>query len=82
MGESMFSSVRDASKIALVHLVARLKYLGYLLLDVQYPNTHLEQFGVLEIPAKDYENLLKPAVLCTPKMFCTAISKPDILQSL
>lgn len=44
-GESMFSRATDASKVALVHLVARLKCGGYKLLDAQFPNPHLEQFG-------------------------------------
>lgn len=48
-GESMFSRVTDASKIALVHLVARLIAGGYSLLDAQFHNPHLEQFGLKEI---------------------------------
>jgi len=44
-GESMFSRATDASKVALVHLVARLRVGGYKLLDAQFPNPHLEQFG-------------------------------------
>lgn len=48
-GESMFSRATDASKIALIHLVARLIKGGYSLLDAQFHNPHLEQFGLLEI---------------------------------
>ena len=48
-GESMFSRATDASKIALVHLVARLRVGGYALLDAQFHNPHLEQFGLEEI---------------------------------
>lgn len=48
-GESMFSRATDASKIALVHLVARLIVGGYKLLDAQFHNPHLEQFGLEEI---------------------------------
>jgi leucyl/phenylalanyl-tRNA--protein transferase len=44
-GESMFSTARDASKIALVHLVARLRLGGYRLLDTQFVTAHLTQFG-------------------------------------
>lgn len=53
-GESMFSTARDASKVALAHLVARLKVGGYLLLDAQFVTDHLTQFGTLEIPQDDY----------------------------
>lgn len=54
MGESMFSRQRDASKIALIHLCARLREGGFVLLDTQYTNPHLEQFGVYEIPREEY----------------------------
>jgi leucyl/phenylalanyl-tRNA--protein transferase len=53
-GESMFSRVRDASKIALVHLIARLRRGGYRLLDAQFITPHLRQFGTEEIPRADY----------------------------
>jgi leucyl/phenylalanyl-tRNA--protein transferase len=61
-GESMFSVRTDASKIALVYLVARLWRRGYELFDTQYVNDHLKQFGVLEIPRGDYRRLLKKAL--------------------
>jgi leucyl/phenylalanyl-tRNA--protein transferase len=61
-GESMFSRARDASKIALVHLVARLWAGGFTLLDTQFVNDHLEQFGVYEIPNEDYQKRLAPAL--------------------
>src|SRR5215470_17510353 len=48
-GESMFSYVRDASKIALVHLAARLVHGGFTLLDTQFVTDHLRQFGTLEV---------------------------------
>lgn len=48
-GESMFSRVRDASKIALIHLTARLIHGGFTLLDAQFHNPHLEQFGLVEV---------------------------------
>lgn len=57
-GESMFSRVRDASKVALVHLVARLHKAGFQMLDTQYVNPHLEQFGVFELPYHAYMNAL------------------------
>jgi leucyl/phenylalanyl-tRNA---protein transferase len=53
-GESMFSTARDASKVALVHLVAQLKRGGYTLLDTQFLTTHLAQFGAYEIPRASY----------------------------
>lgn len=53
-GESMFSRETDASKVALVHLVARLKHGKYLLLDTQFVTEHLARFGAVEIPRHDY----------------------------
>jgi leucyl/phenylalanyl-tRNA--protein transferase len=61
-GESMFSRERDASKVALVHLVERLRVGGYELFDVQYTNPHLEQFGVVEIPRREYHRRLAAAL--------------------
>ena len=61
-GESMFSRVADASKVALVHLVARLKLGGFRLLDTQFVTDHLERFGVIEIPTRDYLVLLEDAL--------------------
>ena len=61
-GESMFSRATDASKIALVHLMARLQAGGFTLLDTQFSNPHLEQFGVLEIPRDDFKILLGEAL--------------------
>lgn len=61
-GESMFSTETDASKIALVHLMERLRARGYALFDTQYVNDHLKQFGVREIPREEYKKLLKAAI--------------------
>jgi leucyl/phenylalanyl-tRNA---protein transferase len=61
-GESMFSSVRDASKVALIHLVSRLKLGGFKLLDVQFITDHLRQFGAVEIPARMYLERLEEAL--------------------
>ncbi len=61
-GESMFSTARDASKVALVHLVARLRVGGYRLLDTQFTTAHLAQFGTEEVPRSDYKLLLAEAV--------------------
>ncbi len=61
-GESMFSRARDASKIALVHLVARLKVGGFDLLDTQFVTDHLTQFGARTISRRRYHELLELAV--------------------
>jgi leucyl/phenylalanyl-tRNA--protein transferase len=61
-GESMFSAARDASKVALVHLVARLRKSGYLLLDTQFVTEHLAQFGVVELPRAGYRQRLSAAL--------------------
>ena len=61
-GESMFSTTTDASKVALVHLVARLIAGGYSLLDTQFMTAHLSQFGALEIPRIAYRQKLKLAL--------------------
>ena len=53
-GESMFHTVTDASKVALVHLVARLRVRGYKLLDIQWTTPHLKTFGALDVPRADY----------------------------
>jgi leucyl/phenylalanyl-tRNA--protein transferase len=61
-GESMFSTVRDASKIALVHLVARMINGGFTLLDTQFATEHLAQFGAIEIPRAIYRSRLAKAL--------------------
>ena len=53
-GESMFSRQRDASKVALVHLVEGLKRGGFVLLDTQFLTAHLARFGAIEIPREQY----------------------------
>ena len=61
-GESMFSRAENASKIALVHLVERLRQRGFTLLDTQFINPHLKQFGCIDIPQEDYLSLLGEAL--------------------
>ena len=61
-GESMFHTARDASKIALVHLVARLRAGSYRLLDTQFVTEHLATFGALEVPRRRYHKLLGDAL--------------------
>ncbi len=57
-GESMFSTATDASKICLVHLCARLHAGRFTILDTQFTNQHLEQFGIYEIPQEEYEQTI------------------------
>lgn len=61
-GESMFSHATDSSKIALVHLVERLRAGGFTLLDTQFITEHLRRFGTVEIPRTEYQLRLKQAV--------------------
>jgi leucyl/phenylalanyl-tRNA--protein transferase len=61
-GESMFSRARDASKVALVHLVARLRLGAFHLLDTQFVTSHLSQFGAIEVSREHYKGLLALAV--------------------
>ena len=64
-GESMFSIKTDASKVALVHLMARLYHGGYLFLDAQFLNDHLLQFGTIEVPRDEFHSLLSTALMQT-----------------
>lgn len=61
-GESMFSRRNDASKVALIHLVLRMRKSGYSLLDTQFTTPHLRQFGGIEIPREHYKALLSRAL--------------------
>jgi leucyl/phenylalanyl-tRNA--protein transferase len=69
-GESMFSTATDASKIALVHLVARLIAGGFTLLDTQFATEHLEQFGATEIPRQEYRRRLAEALRRNARFQC------------
>ena len=62
MGESMFTRMRDASKVCFVYLVERLKERGYELLDCQIQNPHLARLGAREIPEQEYLRRLKHAL--------------------
>ncbi len=73
-GESMFSRATDASKVALVHLVARLRLGGWRLLDAQFRTEHLDQFGLIETPQADYVGMLAPAIRAAPD--ATALTRP------
>ena len=61
-GESMFTLHRDASKVALVHLVRRMQDRGFALLDVQFMTPHLQRFGATEIARADYLDRLRAAL--------------------
>ena len=76
-GESMFSRATDASKVALVHLVMRLRKGGFRLLDTQFNTPHLSQFGVIEIPRDRYRKLLARAIT-SPAEFPAELGTPEI----
>ena len=83
-GESMFSLERDASKVALIHLVARLKAGGYQLLDTQFVTEHLKQFGAIEIPKAEYKARLSQAINIKADFYKLPAQAPGsvILQSI
>ncbi len=68
-GESMFSQVRDSSKVALVYLVDHLQQQQFRLLDIQFMTEHLRRFGAVEISASAYKQLLSRALLASAT-FC------------
>jgi leucyl/phenylalanyl-tRNA---protein transferase len=78
-GESMFSRVRDASKVALVHLVARLRLSGFALLDTQFVTTHLAQFGTCDVPRDEYKARLAVALEVPAKWI--AMPPPERLEA-
>lgn len=75
-GESMFHRVRDASKIALVHLVARLRAGCYQLLDTQFVTDHLRTFGACEISKRQYHKLLETALLGDGRFDALPLDRP------
>ena len=83
-GESMFSRERDASKVALAHLVARLRTGGYRLLDAQFVTEHLTQFGAEEIPRAAYHRRLAMALATDGDFYrLPAYSTPEtVLQAI
>ena len=80
-GESMFSRVADASKVALVHLVARLRVGGYALLDTQFLTAHLEHFGAVAVPRRRYLALLAEALARPPGRFYRELPLAEVLQA-
>lgn len=81
-GESMFSRERDASKVALVHLVARLKQGGFALLDAQFLTEHLARFGTIEIARDDYLQRLRAAISQPAEFYCPEPSGSAGMSSL
>ncbi len=77
-GESMFSRVTDASKVALVHLVLRLRQGGFELLDTQFNTPHLSQFGVTEVSRHTYRKLLVKAINKPANFSSQAITQADL----
>ena len=75
-GESMFHRARDASKIALVHLVARLKAGRYSLLDTQFVTEHLRTFGAVEVTRPAYHKLLDAALVGEGDFAAFALDRP------
>jgi leucyl/phenylalanyl-tRNA--protein transferase len=83
-GESMFSIARDASKVALTHLVARLIVGGYQLLDTQFLTSHLAQFGAQDIPRAQYRKRLTQALAAEADFFRMPAYAPgaSVLQAI
>ncbi|MGD0315102.1 MAG: leucyl/phenylalanyl-tRNA--protein transferase [Xanthobacteraceae bacterium] len=75
-GESMFHRARDASKVALVHLVARLKAGRYRLLDTQFVTEHLRTFGAIEVSRPAYHKLLDAALVGEGDFGALALDRP------
>ena len=75
-GESMFHTARDASKVALVHLVARLRAGGFLLLDTQFVTDHLKTFGAIEIPRREYHKELEAALVGQADFAALPLERP------
>jgi leucyl/phenylalanyl-tRNA--protein transferase len=75
-GESMFHRARDASKVALVHLVARLITGGFELLDTQYVTAHLRSFGAVEVSRRRYTALLDKAIKSEADFWKLPVGRP------
>lgn len=81
-GESMFSEETDASKIALIHLIARLHHSGFTLLDTQFITPHLQQFGAIEIEREEYLDLLEKALPVDAQFYTAPDNQLALLESL
>jgi leucyl/phenylalanyl-tRNA--protein transferase len=81
-GESMFSRVTDASKVALAHLVAKLKRGGFHLLDTQFVTEHLQRFGAIEISRAQYRRLLAEALETSARFPTEPLDGADVATAL
>ncbi len=79
-GESMFSRADDASKVALVHLVAILREGNFRLLDTQFVTDHLERFGAIEVPRDAYRERLNRAINVTAQF--SGAASPEALEAV
>ena len=80
-GESMFSRASNTSKIALVHLCARLYAAGYKILDTQFVNDHLVQFGVYEVEHDDYMRQLQPVLAMDCDFTLDGVSEAELIKT-
>lgn len=80
----MFSLVDNASKVAIVHLIARLKAGGFRFLDTQFHTTHLSQFGVAEMANNDYQVLLAECLDVDADFYRagSSLSTTSVVQSI
>lgn len=83
-GESMFSREDNASKVAMVHLMARLKIGGFDFVDAQFFNEHLEQFGLVGLSNDNYQTRLQAALMKQADFFAAPdqLSTARVLQSI
>lgn len=80
-GESMFSRQTNASKVALVHTVARIWHGGFTMMDTQFVNSHLKQFGVYEIPHREYKTKLKEALKKTADFLQAGVRQESMVDA-
>ena len=78
-GESMFSRAPDASKVALCHLIARLRRAGFLLLDTQFVTDHLVRLGAVEIPRDEYRDILAAALEVDTRIYLGPLDAGDLV---
>lgn len=83
-GESMFSREANASKVAMLYLIARLKIGGFQFIDAQFTNDHLTQFGLVAMDDEDYQEMLKKALNSEADFFAAndQLSTTRVLQSI
>lgn len=77
-GESMFSRETDASKVALCHLMARLRRAGFRLVDTQFVTKHLSQFGVYEVPRSEFRRMLSKALEVNADFYAGPLGPQDL----